>query len=350
MKRYAAIFRSRLLLIMIAISATVASLIHFPELISLFDVYEPFSLFPGMKPQDVFFEIVFTFISLLVLFGVNSFIFRLRDKGVKVGFRQIAFSFVITWLLSSLLGKFFVFLHQHFDIPAIDAMVHHYLHPLRDFIITCIVTWSCYIIYLIRRQQLIQLENEQLRAENLQNQFEALKNQLNPHMLFNSLNTLRSLVRESQDKAQDYIQELSRVLRYTLQGQDVKKVPLAGEMEFVKAYIFLQAMRYEDNLVFDIAVDERLSEKLVPPMAVQLLIENAIKHNEISNRRPLTISIRNEGSDWISVSNPLQPKINAGPTTGVGLANLNKRYELLFQRQIVIERTEEMFCVKIPLL
>lgn len=350
MKRYAAIFRSRLLLIMIAISATVASLIHFPELISLSDVYESFSLFPGMKPQDVFFEIVFTFISLLVLFGVNSFIFRLRDKGVKVGFRQIAFSFVITWLLSSLLGKFFVFLHQHFDIPAIDAMVHHYLHPLRDFIITCIVTWSCYIIYLIRRQQLIQLENEQLRAENLQNQFESLKNQLNPHMLFNSLNTLRSLVRESQEKAQDYIQELSRVLRYTLQGQDVKEVPLAGEMEFVKAYIFLQAMRYEDNLVFDIAVDEGLSEKLVPPMAVQLLIENAIKHNEISNRRPLTISIRNEGSEWISVSNPLHPKINAGPTTGVGLANLNKRYELLFQRQIVIERTEDTFCVKIPLL
>lgn len=350
MKRYAAIFRSRLLLIMIAISATVASLIHFPELISLSDVNESFSLFPGMKPQDVFFEIVFTFISLLVLFGVNSFIFRLRDKGVKVGFRQIAFSFVITWLLSSLLGKFFVFLHQHFDIPAIDAMVHHYLHPLRDFIITCIVTWSCYIIYLIRRQQLMQLENGQLRAENLQNQFEALKNQLNPHMLFNSLNTLRSLVRESQDKAQDYIQELSRVLRYTLQGQDVKEVPLAGEMEFVKAYIFLQAMRYEDNLVFDIAVDEGLSEKLVPPMAVQLLIENAIKHNEISNRRPLTISIRNEGSEWISVSNPLHPKISAGPTTGVGLANLNKRYELLAQRQIVIERTEDTFCVKIPLL
>ena len=92
-------------------------------------------------------------------------------------------------------------------------MVHHYLHPLRDFIVACLVTSSCCILHLIFKQQLVLIENEQLQAENLRNQYEVLKNQLNPHMLFNSLNTLRSLVRENQDKAQDYIQELSRVLK-----------------------------------------------------------------------------------------------------------------------------------------
>ena len=169
-------------------------------------------------------------------------------------------------------------------------------------------------------------------------------------MLFNSLNTLRSLVRESQDKAQEYIQELSRVLRYTLQGNDTQKVPLSGEMEFVNAYIFLQLMRYEDNLRFEIRVDEQLRDKQVPPMAVQLLIENAIKHNEISNRRPLVITIRTEGGEWLSVCNRIQPKMTGESTTGIGLANLNKRYELLFQQQIVVEKTGDVFCVKIPLL
>ncbi len=350
MKLYSSLFQSRFLLIIVIISATVASLIHFPELISLFVIYEPFSLFPGMKPQDVGFEIGFTFISLLILFAVNALIFRFGTKGMKTGVGRIAFSFVVTWILSSGLGRFFIYLHQHFDIPAIDALAHHYLHPLRDFIITCIVTGSCYIIYLVRRQQSYQLENEQLRAENLQNQYEALKNQLNPHMLFNSLNTLRSLVRESQDKAQEYIQELSRVLRYTLQGNDTQKVPLSGEMEFVNAYIFLQLMRYEDNLRFEIRVDEQLRDKQVPPMAVQLLIENAIKHNEISNRRPLVITIRTEGGEWLSVCNRIQPKMTGESTTGIGLANLNKRYELLFQQQIVVEKTGDVFCVKIPLL
>lgn len=350
MKLYPVIFRRRFLLIITIISAVVASLIHFPELISLFDVYEAFSLFPGMRGLDVAFEIIFTFLSLLVLFAINTLVFGFDDKNVKIGIGHIAFSFVITWISSSCLGQFFVYLHEHFDIPAIDAMVHHYLHPLRDFIITSIVTGSCYIIHLVGRQQSIQLENEQLRAESLQNQYEALKSQMNPHMLFNSLNTLRSLVRESQDKAQEYIQELSRVLRYTLQGNEMHQVPLSGEMEFVNAYIFLQMMRYEDNLTFDIKVDKRLYDKQVPPMAVQLLIENAIKHNEISNRRPLTITIRNEKEAWLSVCNPIQPKITGESTTGVGLANLNKRYELLFQRQIVIETSDNVFCVKIPLL
>lgn len=350
MKIHTIPFKDRFLLIITIISATVAALIHFPEMISLFDVYEQFSLFPGMHPQEVLFEIVFTFFSLMILFAANALIFRFNQKNSKLGIGQIILSFLITWILSNGLGNFFVFLHNHYHIPAIDAMVHHYLHPLRDFIITCIVTGSCYIIHLVRRQQLIQVENEALRAENLQNQYEALKNQLNPHMLFNSLNTLRSLVRESQTKAQDYIQQLSRVLRYTLQDNEIREVTLTHEMEFVNSYIFLQLMRYEDNLSFDIETDEKAGEKTVPPMAVQLLIENAIKHNEISNRHPLNITIRTEGTEWLSVCNPIQPKITGEKNTGIGLANLNKRYELLFHRQITIEKKDGIFCVKIPLL
>lgn len=126
-------------------------------------------------------------------------------------------------------------------------------------------------------------------------------------MLFNSLNTLQSLIRESPPKALDYTQELSQVLRYTLRDNDRQSVTLAEEMQFARAYIYLMKMRYEENLVFRIAIDERMNGLLLPPMSVQLLIENAIKHNEISNRNPLTITIARSRRRCLSAT-PSSPR------------------------------------------
>lgn len=343
------IIKDKYLLSTVIISVVVAVLIHFPELVSLFDRFESHSLFPGMRFIDVANEVWFTFLSLLVLFAINTRLFHFNQASIKITGTKILLSFIFTWVLNNLLGQVFVFMHNTLDIPAIDAMVHHYLHPLRDFIISCLVTSSCYIIYLIRRQQLVSIENEQLLAENLRNQYEVLKNQLNPHMLFNSLNTLQSLVRENQSKAQDYIQELSRVLRYTLQSNDSQSVTLRKEMDFASAYIFLLKMRFENNLQFDIQINKTLENYLLPPMAVQVLIENAVKHNEISNRKPLTIHITTDNEGYLSVSNAIQPKWTATPGTGIGLANLAKRYRLLFKQDIQITEDKE-FTVCIPLI
>lgn len=291
-------------LAVVVISVVVAFLTHFQELISLFDHSGQNSLFSGMSMADVSNEIFFTFVSLLILFAMNTVLFGFNRPTARITWGKMILSFVLTGFASNLQGQGFVFLHHQFDIPAIDVMVHHYLHPLRDFIITCIVTGSCYMIHLIRKSQQVSVENEQLRSENLVNQFEALKNQLNPHMLFNSLNTLRSLIRETPDKAQDYLQELSRVLRYTLQGNECMSVTLREEMEFVSAYNFLLKMRYEDNLEFDIRIEEEAETLQLPPMSVQLLIENAVKHNEISNRHPLVIRVCTIGKQ-LTVSNPI---------------------------------------------
>jgi len=336
------------ILFTVIISLAVAVLIHFPESVSLFDQFESHTLFPGMRFVDVANEIGFTFLSLLLLFAVNTWLFHFNRPSIRISWQKIVLSFVLTWILSNLLGQCFVYLHKTFNIPAIDAMVHHYLHPLRDFIVACLVTTSCYIIYLIRRQQQVIVENEQLQAESIRNQYEALKNQLNPHMLFNSLNTLRSLVREDRERAQEYIQELSRVLRYTLQGNEAQCVTLREEMDFASAYIFLLEMRYEDNLLFEIEIDRNFENYYLPPMAIQVLIENAVKHNEISNRRPLNIRIATDDKGYVTVSNPLQPKITASPGTGVGLANLAKRYQLLFKQEILISESQD-FIVRIPL-
>ena len=304
-----AIKKDKYILSTVIISLAVAVLIHFPESVSLFDRFESHSLFPGMKFIDVANEILFTFLSLLLLFAINTCLFHFNQASIKITGTKILLSFIVTWILSNLSGQFFVFLHRTFDIPAI----------------------------------------EQLQAENLRNQYEVLKNQLNPHMLFNSLNTLRSLVRENQDKAQDYIQELSRVLRYTLQSNESQCVSLREEMEFVSAYIFLLKMRFENNLQFDTQISNAYEEYLLPPMAVQVLIENAVKHNEISNRKPLTIHITTDDNGNLSISNDIQPKWTATSGTGIGLANLAKRYRLLFKRDIQITEDRE-FTVCIPLI
>lgn len=334
---------------LLIISVMVAFLIHFPELVSLFDLSEQSHLFPDMTVMDVANEVLFTFVSLMLLFALNTVIFGFNRPSARITWQKMVLSFVFTWIINNMLGQIFVYLHHQFNIPAIDAMVHHYLHPLRDFIMACIVSGSCYMIHLIRKSQQVQMENQQLHAENLLNQYEALKSQLNPHMLFNSLNTLRSLIRETPDRAQEYLQELSRVLRYTLQENVGQSVTLREEMEFVAAYIFLLKMRYEDNLFFDIAIQPHAESRMLPPMSVQLLIENAVKHNEISNRHPLTIRVRTE-VDTLVVNNPIQRKLTASRGTGIGLANLSKRYYLLFRKEIEVKEERDTFTVTIPLI
>ena len=278
-------------------------------------------------------------------FFLNERLFRFGDTRVNMGWKKLLLSFLVIWIASNLLGKGFVALHQHFDIPAIDALLHHYLHPLRDFLISVVVTGSCYLMYQNRKSNMVLLENQQLRTENIANQYETLKNQLNPHMLFNSLNTLSTLIRESSDKAQDYLQELSRVLRYTLQDNDSHSVTLAEEMDFVHAYLYLLKMRYEENLNFDIRISSDALQKKLPPMAVQMLVENALKHNISTKKSPLIvhISIGNEG---ITVRNNLQLR-NYVASNRAGLKNLQRQYAL-YGTLVEILKDEKEFVVKLP--
>lgn len=331
-----------------AISAIVALLIHFPEWMVLTDLFHELPL-PGIHLKELLGETFFAYLSLLVLFHFNAWLFRLQDPMVHCSWRKLVLAFLLTWFLSSLMGQGFIWVHHHFGIPAIDAQLHQYLHPLRDLLNTLIVTGCSYLFHLDWKSHNMQLENEQLRTENLRNQFESLKSQLNPHMLFNSLNTLYSLIREEPEKAEHFVQELSKVLRYTLQDNETHCVTLQEEMAFVRSYLYLLEMRYEDNLHFKIDIDSTLMACKLPPMSVQLLIENAVKHNEISNRRPLTITIQNEGKQ-LRVSHVLQPKRSGhNGSTGIGLSNLNQRFQLLFQREIEVKEENHCFIVTLPL-
>lgn len=326
-----------------AISLLVAFTTNLPELIAPNNV----------KWTYLADEILFTYISILILFIINEKIFRPNSPATNLSKIKILASFVVAWICNDILGQCFVFLNKYYGLPVLESTMHVYTHPIRDFIISSIVVTTGYLINQNLKSQKIMVENQQLKTENLKNQYETLKNQLNPHMLFNSLNTLYALVRENPDKAQDYISQLSKVMRYTLkQDSDIERstISLQEELNFINSYIYLLKMRFEDNISFVFDIDNSLLMKEIPRMAIQLLVENAVKHNEISNRNPLHITIRTIDDETLEVANNLQPRRGATTSTGIGLNNLRKRYQLLFNKDIEIQEKENnIFSVKIPL-
>lgn len=186
---------------------------------------------------------------------------------------------------------------------------------------------------------------EMLQKENAVANYESLKSQLNPHFLFNSLNALTNLVYEDPDKAAKFIKQLSEVYRYVLDTRNRERVDLQEELQFIDSYLFLQKIRFGDNLKTNIQISR--SGKIAP-LALQLLIENAIKHNVVSSEEPLTITISDD-DDFIMVGNNLQKKKTIGePSPGMGLENICKRYEFLSQRKVEIAETAETFTVKLP--
>ena len=309
---------------------------NFPELIALFSPEEANTVYPGLDWTQVGSEVLFTYLSIIILFWLNRIIFRFNGESIELSTKKVFIMFFLDLLLNGIMGKCFVLLHRAYGIPAIEASVHVYTHPLRDFLLAGIITLSCYLMNRSLKSRKVMMEMQQLKIENIANQFEALKNQLNPHMLFNSLNTLYSLIRESPEKAQEYLNELSKVMRYTLQkDSDSHSISVKKEMEFVYSYIYLLKMRYEDNLTFKFEIAESEMNKKLPKMSIQLLIENAVKHNEISNRHPLSIEVRTN-NDSIEVSNSLQLRRGTISSTGIGLSNLSNRYKLLYKKDIEI--------------
>lgn len=206
------------------------------------------------------------------------------------------------------------------------------------------------IYELVYQKQNIAIENQQLKTENLQTRYNMLANQISPHFLFNSLNSLSMLVREgSRDRALQYIDVMADTFRYLLHSGQTEITTLREEIAFSEAYLYLHTIRYENKLFFDLQIEPRLLEWKLPIMSLQPLIENAVKHNSITLSRPLCITIRTQG-DRLVVSNPIIAKIEPTAGTGIGLQNLTQRYALLAAGQVQVHRRDECFEVSLPLI
>lgn len=193
-------------------------------------------------------------------------------------------------------------------------------------------------------------KEEALKKEKIEYQFATLKSQVNPHFLFNSFNTLMAIIDEDQDKAIEYVSRLSDYFRNMVRYRDRDAIPLSEELEMLRTYFFLQKQRYGENLrlVQDFPVDW-LEVFGLPPLTLQLLMENAIKHNEVSGDRPLTVELKTGGPSRLLILNNLSPKIQAEASTGIGLQNIIQRIRILTGKEVVVKKTASSFEVELPL-
>ena len=300
--------------------------------------------------QDMAVQILYYFLlSLLLLtimtirFDANNYTpkrYLIRATSVVIA---AAIMYMIAPVTNWMTGKI-MFIFQHTGTYMLDWMV----------ILKCIVLTIVAILYgriygMLLVQQKIMLENEHLRNENLQSRYNMLLGQISPHFFFNSLNSLSMLVREqNEEKTLAYIDQLSYTFRYIIQNGQTPKSTLAEEMEFAHAYGEIFKVRYADKFFFDIDIDPKYNTWVLPSLTLQPLIGNAVKHNTITRKQPLHITIRTEGNVLV-VSNRKNPKLEPEPSTGIGLKNLRSRWQLIVKQDIEIIDTEKEFVVRLPL-
>jgi len=215
-----------------------------------------------------------------------------------------------------------------------------------QFFLVIIITAAHYVLNFLKSLRKSVKEQEALKREALRHNYEALKNQLSPHFLFNSLSALSALVDIDKEKSKVFIQQLSEVYRYVLEHKGEELVPLEKEMDFVHSYLYLHEIRNSEGLKVDISIGN--VKGFVIPMSVQLLVENALKHNEASEKKPLSIKITKTNDNTIEVSNTYKPKTGIAGS-GLGLHLLKKRCQFMFERQVEILKENGIFKVMLPM-
>ena len=204
-------------------------------------------------------------------------------------------------------------------------------------------------VLFFQRWQTSQLEAERLKQANLESQIQILTQQLDPHFLFNNFNTLSALIEENPTKANQFLGKLSDVYRYVLSNRDQKIVPLKEELQMIEAYVHLLQERFGEHLTVHTSISAEANNLFIPVLALQNLVENAVKHNIINAQHPLSISIYTD-NDWLLVENTFQPKLHTEHSTRLGLKNIEDRYKLLSKKTVNIEQTSYVFRVRLPLL
>ncbi|MGY0392806.1 2TM domain-containing protein [Bizionia sp. KMM 8389] len=264
-------------------------------------------------------------------------------------------------ILLGIIGSVFITIFGLFLLHMFQAMVLNDV-PFETFLanesyrsytfglwITLTIVITFHAIYLYKQTQEKKVKESQIVAQTQTAKFDALKNQLDPHFLFNSLNVLSSLIEENPDNAQKFTTSLSKIYRYVLEQKNKDLVSVDDELEFARTYMLLLKMRFEDSIVFEIPECASNPESKVVPLSLQLLLENAVKHNMVTTSRPLHIRIYESNGNLI-IENNLQTKQVLKKSSGFGLANITQRYALLTKKQVIINQERSSFKVLIPIL
>ncbi len=271
----------------------------------------------------------------------------MRNNTRKRLLLEIIFVLLAFVIIDGFLDWLVDFVHQ-------DPTEHLSSNPTVELFSSLIISFficSLYEIFFIQKQlEYTVLEWEQLSKANMQSQLEGLKNQIQPHFLFNSLNALAGLIPKDSKRAVRYVNKLSQVFRYFLDIGDTPLISLEEELTFLQSYIYLLKERFGKNLIVVMKVDSAYYHKMIVPLSLQILFENAVKHNILSSRYPLHVSIYINEDEKITVKNNLQLKDMPPSSTKIGLDNIQRRYGFFVEDSVDIVSNEESFSVALPLI
>lgn len=298
-------------------------------------------------------ELVMFFVFLVATFWTHEKVAAYFSSSPIAGLSPRVNAFLegtTVFLLSVVYSILFIILPQYLFIPNVEFT------PRGTRLNTVVTSFvSLFFYYFVERERWKNklreefIRAEQLQKENFRAQFESLKSQIDPHFLFNSLNILGALIYKDPGKAVQFVRQLSKVYRIVLDSNRKQVVPLRTELELVEAYVFLLKTRFGDQLDIQIDVPLGKMEYELPPTTVQMLVENAVKHNGYTSEEPLTIKVFIEGQ-YLVVVNNLQPRLEKAESSKVGLENILNRYSYLSDKQVEVMPTENEFIVKLPLL
>lgn len=285
----------------------------------------------------------------------NRSIFKFLDGKIS-WLKQTSKRFFLQLLLSIAYSLFCINLTYYlFKItasetaPDVEQLLVLNIYGLLFIIPVLSLNFGAYFITQWKKEY---IQSNHLKEESLNSRLEVLRMHIDPHFLFNNLNVLSALIEQKPATAQQFLDKFVDVYRYVLQYKKEQLVNIHTELTFIDSYVFLLKRRFEEQCKIDIAIDPNLPKnRAIPPLALQMLVENAVKHNKLSAKLPLTIQIFTSGNDWIVVRNNYQPKEQSGILlTQTGLDNIKKRYQYLSDQEVQVKQDEQYFTVSLPLL
>lgn len=312
-----------------------------------------FVLFKDLFHEGLINMLLLTFLQLEIFLWLGTLFFSSikpehPNSIKKIVVRLLLFYLCVLFIALMLLLALFTF---HFVKNG--GEFSHFLPDLRamevnSFFISALIGFAIGALFFFYSQWADALKRMQkLKEEKLIFQYETLKSQVNPHFLFNSLNTLSSLVSKDVELSEEFILKLSSVYRYVLENQENDLVPVSEELKFVNDFYYLQKIRDGEKIELKVELKDELNLKIVP-VSLQMLVDNALKHNVATRREPLLVTIHTEGMDKLVVRNDLREKTQLNNSSKIGLKNLNERCSLILKREIEVLETNDEFVVKVP--
>ncbi|NDK55741.1 hypothetical protein GWO68_07430 [Pontibacter sp. BT213] len=304
------------------------------------------------------FDLTYAFVYFLLLYEGYRLLIIQQEKYLSF-LKALYLKYIVGLLvfqLFSLLLVFligivpFVFILQMEPIGKIDFEVELRLNAVINLLFSGVYFSALTGLNALKSYHKAAVNAEILQKEIAQAQYEGLKNQVNPHFLFNSLNVLSSLVHVDADLSEKFIDRLAKAYRYVLEQRDQELVPLKTEIDFINAFIFLLKIRFEDKLQVNISIPAEKLNLYIPPLTLQLLIENAVKHNELSKSSPLVVDIRAEDDDYLVVQNNVQLRKQEFASTGVGLKNITNQYSYFTPKKVTFQLSDSLYQARVPLL